>query len=862
MPHSRSIVDTVIPAASIPVAVVRTAPTPAARRQAGTARRVGAVDGLRGLALLLVVAFHLFGHGRVSGGVDVFLVLSGYFATGTLLRRAEDGTLRLGAHYARTLARLLPAALVVLAAVTVTLFTLTPRMRWSSGLREVGASATFWENWELVRSALAYGAAGPDASPLQHFWSLSVQGQFFAVWPLVVLGLVAAARRTRRRARAERSRAGQTPAGHGGAWHPSGGPPPPARGLLTPRQLVTVVTLAATLASFGYALWLVTVDQPVAYFSTFTRFWEIGVGALLALAPRLSGTLPGPVRASLGWSGLALVVGSGFLVDGAVAFPGPWALVPVAGAALVLATALPDTQPSTKAHSARTRSGNTQPGNTQPGNTLSRRPPTGVVPPSSTPSTSTPSTSTPPDTTPPRSTTTPRWTAAALLDSAPLRFGARISYALYLWHWPVLVFWLLTTGDHRAGPLAGAGILVVSTALAWLTTRYVAEPALAHTATAHTATAGTRRPAPAGATPGTSPTTGPDTSPTTGPGTSPAPDTSPAPAPAGGRTHPPRTTPPARWMPVALVGAAALLLGGTQLAATAHDATVRHDVADLRTPSPDHPGAAALAPGAVDIPPTTPFRPATWVAFDDHPGRPECAQSADRPELLECTVVAQDDPTAVVYLAGASHELQYEDAFAALAREHGWELREMLKHGCRLATSGAGGLAYPSSCATWNERALDALTAARPDAVVVVGTRTFEDGSPERVMPGQVGAWRVLADAGVRVVTVRDNPRFEWFVPVCMEDESIPDACGRARAEQLAAVSPVTTADDVPGSVVHLDLTDSICGPVICSAVVGNVLVYRDDDHLTSTYVRTLTPVIHEQLRSSAPWLFADTPAP
>jgi peptidoglycan/LPS O-acetylase OafA/YrhL len=730
-------------------------------------RRVGAVDGLRGLALLLVVAFHLFGHGRVSGGVDVFLVLSGYFATGTLLRRADGGTLRLGAHYARTLARLLPAALVVLTAVTVALFALAPRMRWSSGLREIGASATFWENWELIDAALAYGAAGPDASPLQHFWSLSVQGQFFAVWPLVVLGLVAAGRRAQGRARVGRSRTGQTPTGHAWARHTSGGPPPSTPGHLTARRLVAVVTLAATVASFGYACWLLTVDQPVAYFSTFTRFWEIGVGALIALAPRLPGALPGPVRAGLGWAGLALVVGSGFLVDGAVVFPGPWALVPVTGAALVLLTVLPVPRPSGKA-----------------------------APGGATPSGGTPTAS---------------WTAGALLDSAPLRFGARISYALYLWHWPVLVFWLLTTGEHRAGPLTGAGILAASTLLAWLTTRYVAEPALAHVAPGHT-----RQPAPS-----------------------------------------------ARWMPVALVGTAALLLGTTQVAATAHDATVRHDVADLRAPSPDHPGAAALAPDAAIRPtPTAPFRPATWVAFDDHPGSPECAQSSDLPDLLECTVVPQDDPTAVVYLAGASHELQYEDAFAALAREHGWELREMLKHGCRLATSGEGGLAYPPSCATWNERALDALVATRPDAVVVVGTRTYEDGSPERVMPGQVDAWRLLDDAGVRVVTVRDNPRFEWFVPVCMEGESIPDACGRPRAEQLAAVSPVTTADGVTGDVVHLDLTDSICGPVTCSAVVGNVLVYRDDDHLTSTYVRTLTPVIDEQLRSSAPWLFTGTTTP
>ncbi|GAA4724596.1 Peptidoglycan/LPS O-acetylase OafA/YrhL, contains acyltransferase and SGNH-hydrolase domains [Promicromonospora umidemergens] len=713
--------------------------------------RIGAVDGLRGLALILVVAFHLFGQGRVSGGVDVFLLLSGYFATGTLFRRAEAGSLRLAAHYARTLARLLPAALVVLTAVTIALLTLAPRMSWSAGLREIGASATFWENWELVHASLAYGAAGPGTSPLQHFWSLSVQGQFFAVWPLVVLGLVAGSRRLGR---------------HRGTR--------PTTGASSPAVLLAAVTGVATAASFAGALWLVTVDQPVAYFSTFTRFWEIGAGALLALALRARVPRQGPLRDVLGWVGLALVVGSGFLVDGANVFPGAWALVPVSGAALVLiATAsVPAGQRTPAAAPAR-----------------------GVE---------------------------------RLLDSAPLLFGARISYALYLWHWPILIFWLLTTDTRQVGPMAAGTILTASTVLAWLTTRYVAEPLL----TRVTDRLSARRAA--------------------------APDLAPRGDDVGHRAA---TTPSGRRTLAALAGAAVLVLCSTQVAAAGHDATVRHDIAALLVPSPDHPGAAALAPDAppADTQPGAPFRPATWVAYDDHPDRPDCAQDGDRAEVLECTVVSPadpTDPTAVVYLAGASHEQQYEEAFVALAHEHGWELREMIKHGCRLATSGEGSVAHRSACATWNEGALDALVAARPDVVVVVGTRTHEDGAPEEVLPGQAEAWRTLDDAGITVVTIRDNPRFEWFVPECMVDAVSPEVCGRPRAEQLADVSPVTTAPGVPGTAVHLDLTDSICGPVRCDPVVGNVLVYRDDDHLTNTYVRTLGPFLGNQLRQAVPSLF------
>ncbi len=223
-------------------------------------------------------------------------------------------------------------------------------------------------------------------------------------------------------------------------------------------------------------------------------------------------------------------------------------------------------------------------------------------------------------------------------------------------------------------------------------------------------------------------------------------------------------------------------------------------------------------------------------------------------------MVTQAEPAAVVYLAGASHEQQYEEAFAALAREHGWELREMLKHGCRLAVpggdEGANGPVPPPSCTTWNEQALDALVAVRPDVVVVVGSRTYEDGAPEEVLPGQVDAWRALDDAGIQVVTVRDNPRFEWFVPECLDRAAAREDCARPRAEQLAGVSPVPTAPGVPGRAVHLDLSDVICGPEVCDPVVGNVLVYRDDDHLTNTYVRTLTPFVDRQLRAALPGLF------
>ncbi|WP_125774434.1 acyltransferase family protein [Antribacter gilvus] len=703
--------------------------------------RIGEIDGLRGLALTLVVLFHLFGAGRVSGGVDVFLTLSGFLATRALLSRAGSGRLQLAAHYGRTLARLAPPALVVLLAVTAGTVLLLSPARWPEVLREVGASATFRENWQLIGGQLAYGAAGPDASPLQHFWSLSVQGQFFAVWPPVVLLCVVVAERRARRSRTR----------------------------LTPARALGLVAGAATVASFAYAQWLVTVDQPIAYFSTWSRFWELGAGVLLALAlGRLQmapALVDGRVRAVLGWTGLALIVGCGFAVDGARAFPGPWTLLPVGGALLVVLGSGDGSGTGAGAGS--------------------------------------------------------RWSPARALEGRALRWVADVSYALYLWHWPVLVLWLAASGETTVGPAGGALVLAVSVVLAWVTTRFVADPVL-------------RR--------------------IRGDG----------PVPAG--TRPRRPARGVRTLAV-LATASLLVSAGATGAASAHDERLERERHALLAPSADHPGAAVLAPGGPVPAAGVAIRPATYLAAKDRPHLDDCAQGGIQDDSVVSCVVAtpHTTPTARVLVVGASHEQQWLGPLVRVADGAGWEVTVMIKHGCRLSLSGEAGMNYPPACASWNRQVVDRVVAERPDAVVVVGTRTFEDGRAETVLPGQTAAWRELDAAGVPVVALRDNPRFAWRVPDCLdrhgadEPERTADAvvaCSRQRAGQLADVSPLLSTPGVPSSTVEVDLTDHLCGPVVCEPVVGNVLAYRDDDHLTGTFTETLAPALGAALRDRAPWLF------
>ncbi|MFC7456940.1 acyltransferase family protein [Brachybacterium sp. GCM10030267] len=275
------------------------------------------LHGLRGLAIALVVLYHVF-FDRVSGGVDVFLFISAFFLTGTFMRRLESGrpTAPL-AYWARTFKRLLPPAAVVILATLAAVRLFLPASTWMPAINDAIASILQVENWLLIHRGTDYEAAATVAtSPLQHFWSLSIQGQVFLLWP-VLFALCAVLAR---------------------ALHRS------------PRTVVTVLFGAIALGSFAWSLYSTAVQQPTAYFDTTARLWEFAAGALLALLPAARGTgslasdrptpagrrrparLSVPARVALGWAGLAVLISTGALIDGRSMFPGWIAAVPLLGA--------------------------------------------------------------------------------------------------------------------------------------------------------------------------------------------------------------------------------------------------------------------------------------------------------------------------------------------------------------------------------------------------------------------------------------------------------------------------------------------------------------------------------------------------
>ncbi|MCQ1999231.1 acyltransferase family protein [Arthrobacter zhaoxinii] len=274
--------------------------------QGGSAGIRRDIQGLRALAVVLVLVYHVWPAALPGGfvGVDVFFVISGYLIVGSLVRELNaSSSIALASFYARRIRRLLPAAATVLLATLGAAVLLFPEGRWQSVARDVAASSLNVQNWNQAFSTTSYAGATAAVSPLQHYWSLAVEEQFYLVMPVLLLGAAAAVR-------ALGIRAGL-----------------PATAL--------AVVCGFSVVSFAHSVQFSTSDPGLAYFFTTTRVWELGLGGILALAAA-GGTLPRQLSTAFGWTGILVIFAAAAGFSTAMSFPGWVALVPTAGAALCL----------------------------------------------------------------------------------------------------------------------------------------------------------------------------------------------------------------------------------------------------------------------------------------------------------------------------------------------------------------------------------------------------------------------------------------------------------------------------------------------------------------------------------------------
>ena len=707
---------------------VRDFPTP--NEDAATGNNSGYrldLDGLRGIAIFLVAVFHVW-FGKVSGGVDVFLTLSGYFFVASLLRHVIGSTspdvswntaVNPWRRFSRLLKRLVPALFLVLAGVVALTWWIMPSTRWGTLGREVIASALYYQNYHLAKSAQDYGAADSAVSPLQHLWSMSMQGQFFVTTLIVALTLGGLLKLGARRY-AALSRPG------------------------TIRWIVGAALMLVALVSFAWANYRHGINQPFNYYDTLARLWEPLAGGLLAVwMPRLA--MPNWLRTTLTAVGVFLIATSGIWIVGVEQYPAALALVPVGATVLIIWIG----------------SSNTAPYPT-PGADLSL--------------------------------------GGQILAHPRIVWLGSIAYALYLIHWPLLIFYLVWRMEDEVNFLEGAVILTVSVVLAWACTRFVEAPMRS------------------GATSGFS-------------------------------------TRYRRILALLLV-ALSVFAGASALYWQERAKSLYVDTTNLDPRL--YPGARAFFDDA-PVPKLDPV-PVPETARGDWPLNHEgyFTNFGD----MDLRVGEFGDVTAdrTIAVVGGSHSEHWTTALDAIGKERGFKVSSYMKAGCALSTEAEvefqGQLL--TECNEWVATVMGRLAVDRPDVVFTTASRPRDSPDDGDYTPdGYLDIFREFRDRGQQVIAVRDTP-WAWNVKMepadCIASGRKATVCGVPRAEALSAVSPTDAfAADFP-NITFVDYSDGFCDDEYCPAVVGNILVWHDRHHMTRAFNRSLIPYLERDIAEATGW--------
>lgn len=261
------------------------------------------IQALRAIAVVSVVVYHVFGQMLPGGfvGVDIFFVISGYLITGQLYRRSVSaGRIQFADFWARRARRLLPASLTVILVTAITAFFTMPKAQVERLFADVLNAVLYTSNWLFVVRSTNYSEDTAATSPFQHFWSLSVEEQYYILWPMLMFAVLAAARKFAQ----------------------------------SPKRFLVISLSAVFATSLMFSIWLAAAMPTQAYFSTFTRAWEFAFGALLAiLSLKVANKRLASALYVLALGSLALVA---FLFTDKLPFPSFWALLPVAATGLAL----------------------------------------------------------------------------------------------------------------------------------------------------------------------------------------------------------------------------------------------------------------------------------------------------------------------------------------------------------------------------------------------------------------------------------------------------------------------------------------------------------------------------------------------
>lgn len=686
------------------------------------------VEGLRGIAVALVVLFHAGLLGLSGGfiGVDAFYVLSGFLITGLLVREvASHGTIDIASFYVRRARRILPAATVAIVLSLAAATLVVAPLDLPGVALDATMSALFVGNLHFASRATDY-LASATPSPFLHFWSLGVEEQFYLFWPLLLL-LAARLRRM--------------------------GP----------------FVIGVFAVSLALSLLLTAFDPVWAFYGLPTRAWQLGLGALVAVYGSRLARLPSAPVVIGGWVGLGAIAISALVIDRTTEYPGLTAIAPTFGVASLIV--------------AGDR----------------------------------------------------RWGPGRVLTLAPLRALGRISFSLYLYHWPVLTLAAVALGDLSEPArwlLVGGGVVIG--AASW---RMVEEPFRR----APTVTRSSRRPLAFAATAVCVVTVATQLVAASG-------------AAAVAQRGIDLTTEIASLAEPPFVREIASVAAteGTSVAAT--EGTSVEEVA-LETMPTTAPSTSASPPPSPARPVKHALEPRLVDARNDVDGLNErgCGLSlaGSQPPLCQ---LGTTDARFTVALVGDSHAAQWFPALDAIARARAWLVMPFTKDSCIFLDMRIESLHLEreyAECTRWRQAVLQALQRERPDLVLVSSSRWVHPVNPldaDLRRQGDAMA-RLLRLLPGRVVVIADTPLSFYDVPACLSRPvRPPDGCSTSRGYALTGhLMRDKFAADLSGAWL-IDPAEWLCGEAMCPAIIDWTIVYRDDHHLTATFARSLAPALDARL--------------
>ncbi len=672
------------------------------------------IQALRAIAVATVVIFHYWPE-LISGGyigVDVFFAISGFLITAHLVREVDrSGHVSLPGFWARRARRILPAALLVLLFCAVATYLIVPQNLWENFFREIQASTLYVENWYLAGEAVDYLGAENRPSPVQHYWSLSVEEQFYIVWPVLILIAMLVARK-------------------GSA--------------LLRRRSITAMLVLLTAVSLAYSIWA-TANNPVeAFFITPTRVWEFGAGGVLAM---LAATKARPaLRAAVSWAGIAMILTAAFAYNSKTPFPGIAAALPIAGTLAVIWAGSPEL----------------------------------------------------------------RWSPLHWMKLRATQSIGDISYAIYLWHWPLLIltgFLLL----EKLGTPVKLVLVALTLLLAAISKRFVEDPLRSGPLLA---------------------------------------------------SHRPR-----RSFAFVLAGMGTVLLASFAALAVLSDKQSSDSLATAQLLASGEPclGAAARDPENQPC-----INPRLRLTVSPLPlDLEKLAETTLKPKRCPRPVSGYPSISRIcdfgvpsarakdhLAIIGDSHSLHWRPALRAAANKRRWNMLSTSLLGCpfNAKIQRRRGL-DPEECVAW-KRAIPGWLAGQPkvDTLIVAQLSQPYKGKSifERDVAGYQQAWRTLPPSIKTIIVIRDNPRAGKETVDCIE-RAIADrrpageACALPRKRVLdgypdaAAVAARRLNDPNVGVV---DLTPFFCGRDLCYPVIGGLLVTSDKSHFTPSFNGTLTPYL------------------